>query len=42
MSEQLSQLKSQMRDFKQQSEEDLNYYRSQLEKATAKIVDNKN
>ena len=41
MTAQISQLTAQIRDFKQQSEEDLNYYRAQLEKATAKIVDSK-
>ena len=41
MTVQVSQLKNQIREFKQQADEDLNYYRVQLEKATAKMVDKK-
>jgi hypothetical protein len=41
MTVQVSQLKNQIREFKLQADEDLNYYRVQLEKATAKMVDKK-
>ncbi len=41
MTVQITQLRNQMREFKEQSEEDLNYYRKQLEKANAMLAESK-
>jgi hypothetical protein len=41
MTVQITQLRNQMREFKQQSEEDLNYYRKQLEKANSMLAESK-
>lgn len=41
MTVQITQLRNQMREFKQQSEEDLNYYRKQLEKANSMLAETK-
>ena len=41
MTVQITQLRNQMREFKQQAEEDLNYYRKQLEKANSMLAESK-